>query len=307
MDNNVRLKQSICQTTKSTKSKEMNTEKETIAEKIQNLKKPVSNWEKYKNTITSKEVVKKSNNTGNNKSETKKRKFVPMHSTNGHGIMLKKVKEYLIKYVCFIVKYIVLIIFGSQQQTNTKITTSDENKKDDKVSKGITKAVAIDCEMVGIGKGGVESMIARVSIVNKNGYCLYDKYVKPQEDVTDFRTNVSGIRPHHLANGEDFKIVQQEVADILKGRLLVGHALHNDLAVLFLSHPKKLQRDTSRYKLFKKVTKGSTPSLKKLASELLGIDIQNGEHSSIEDARAAMQLYQLYRKVWDSDRFGNNR
>lgn len=31
--------------------------------------------------------------------------------------------------------------------------------------------------------------------------------------------------------GEDFKTVQKEVADILKGRILVGHALRNDLKV----------------------------------------------------------------------------
>lgn len=31
--------------------------------------------------------------------------------------------------------------------------------------------------------------------------------------------------------GEDFKTVQKEVTDILKGRILVGHALRNDLKV----------------------------------------------------------------------------
>lgn len=31
--------------------------------------------------------------------------------------------------------------------------------------------------------------------------------------------------------GEDFKVIQKEVANILKGRILVGHALRNDLKV----------------------------------------------------------------------------
>lgn len=31
--------------------------------------------------------------------------------------------------------------------------------------------------------------------------------------------------------GENFKIVQQEVAKILEGRILIGHAIHNDLKV----------------------------------------------------------------------------
>lgn len=31
--------------------------------------------------------------------------------------------------------------------------------------------------------------------------------------------------------GEDVKTVQKEVAEILQGRTLVGHAIHNDLKV----------------------------------------------------------------------------
>lgn len=33
-------------------------------------------------------------------------------------------------------------------------------------------------------------------------------------------------------SGEEFEVVQKEVAEMLKGRILVGHALHNDLKVL---------------------------------------------------------------------------
>ncbi|KAH9640133.1 hypothetical protein HF086_002793 [Spodoptera exigua] len=43
----------------------------------------------------------------------------------------------------------------------------------------------------------------------------------------------------------------------------------------------------------------STPSLKRLAKEILGIDIQSGEHSSVEDARAAMQLYCSVARQWE--------
>lgn len=66
----------------------------------------------------------------------------------------------------------------------------------------ITKVVAIDCEMVGVGPAGEESILARVSLVNKFGKCIYDKYVKPTEKVTDYRTAVSGIRPEDIADGE---------------------------------------------------------------------------------------------------------
>ncbi|MGH0125826.1 UNVERIFIED_CONTAM: hypothetical protein FKN15_024994 [Acipenser sinensis] len=48
---------------------------------------------------------------------------------------------------------------------------------------GLTKAVAMDCEMVGVGQSGEDSIVARVSIVNHFGKCIYDKYVKPTEKI----------------------------------------------------------------------------------------------------------------------------
>jgi len=34
-----------------------------------------------------------------------------------------------------------------------------------------------------------------------------------------------------MTAAKDFMTVQKKVADLLKGRILVGHALHNDLKV----------------------------------------------------------------------------
>jgi len=59
----------------------------------------------------------------------------------------------------------------------------------------------MDCEMVGIGDDGKESILARVSVVNQYGCCIYDKFVKPTERVTDYRTRVSGVRRADLVNG----------------------------------------------------------------------------------------------------------
>lgn len=131
--------------------------------------------------------------------------------------------------------------------------------------------MAIDCEMVGVGPDGEDSILARVSIVNQFGKCIYDKYVKPTEKVTDYRTAVSGIRPEDIKDGErnemsckeqlkvslflmfcfwcflshvclsagaDVQIVQREVANILEGRVVVGHAIHNDLKVAWMWYLK---------------------------------------------------------------------
>ena len=39
--------------------------------------------------------------------------------------------------------------------------------------------------------------------------------------------------------------------------------------------------------------------MKRLAEVVLNEKIQDGEHSSVVDARAAMKLYQLYKKDWE--------
>ncbi len=41
---------------------------------------------------------------------------------------------------------------------------------------GETKVVAMDCEMVGVGKDGADSELARCSIVNRHGNVLIDTY-----------------------------------------------------------------------------------------------------------------------------------
>ena len=56
--------------------------------------------------------------------------------------------------------------------------------------------------------------------------------------MTDYRTAVSGVRPEDLQGAPQFKEVQAEVSELLKGRILVGHAIKHDFKVLFLDHPK---------------------------------------------------------------------
>ena len=73
---------------------------------------------------------------------------------------------------------------------------------------------------------------------------------------------------------KDFSVVQKDVAELITGRVLIGHALHHDLKVirvmnlppstllpclmgynlcqvLLLGHPKKDIRDTSEYEVLR--------------------------------------------------------
>ena len=178
----------------------------------------------------------------------------------------------------------------------------------------LTDTIAMDCEMVGVGDDGKRSILARVSVVNEDGNVVLDTFVAPTEPVADYRTRVSGVRPQDLRGAPPFKEIQRKMADILRGRVLVGHALKNDLRVLLLDHPRRQTRDTALYRPLTRPLRANeraqdtgiargrgSRSLKELCAQHLGLEIQGGEHSSVDDARAALLLYQANRRNWERD------
>jgi len=102
--------------------------------------------------------------------------------------------------------------------------------------------------MVGAGRGGSESILARCSIVtvgeDNKIKILYDKYVKPTKKITDYRSQWSGVTPGHFEPGRcdvvSFEDCRNAVIDLISsstdGRLvlIVGHALENDFEALKL-------------------------------------------------------------------------
>ncbi|CAK9045431.1 RNA exonuclease 4 [Durusdinium trenchii] len=161
--------------------------------------------------------------------------------------------------------------------------------------------VAMDCEMVGVGPNGTRSVLARVSIVDSEGKVLLDKYVRPKERVTDFRTPITGITGSSLFRegviSEDE--ARELAAKAMDGKIVVGHSLQNDFQALLLSHPHVLIRDTSVYRPLRPPGQKKTPSLRKLAEYWLQEKIQEGTHDSIQDAKTALRLYMLKSKAWE--------
>jgi RNA exonuclease 4 len=189
-----------------------------------------------------------------------------------------------------------------------------------KAKKEIEGAVAVDCEMVGIGpiktdKDGREyreSSLAHVVIVDFNGREIYNKLVIPKEGIdkiTDYRTFVSGVEEDDLKglNPEthSYNKVISEVRKKLKGRVIVGHGLKNDFKVLdykpaqnkvwdtavidtymqdgsYIPHLGRLQREARK--------------LKHLAKEFANNNIQipGHTHNPTEDTRASMNLYRIF-------------
>lgn len=69
------------------------------------------------------------------------------------------------------------------------------------------KYLSLDCEMVGVGIEGVESSLARVSLVNYYGAVQLDEFVRQRERVVDYRTQWSGIRETDMIKGRSSEIV----------------------------------------------------------------------------------------------------
>jgi len=176
------------------------------------------------------------------------------------------------------------------------------------------KYIALDCEMVGIGTDGKKSALARVSIVNWDHETLLDTFVTVPERVTDFRTWVSGVRAKDIQYNNNKSRVMElndcrtHVGNIIKDKIVVGHALKNDFQALLLDHPKTHVRDTARYKPFmrhigKHGGKHRPRKLRDLVEEKLGrmIQVTGESHNSVDDAIAAMELYKLERLKWESE------
>ncbi|XP_059808931.1 interferon-stimulated gene 20 kDa protein-like [Hypanus sabinus] len=167
-----------------------------------------------------------------------------------------------------------------------------------------SKYVAMDCEMVGLGRNGRDSGLARCSIVDYDGQLIYDKFIKPDGTITDYRTHVSGIRPLDMETAVPYQIAREEILKILKGKIIVGHDPRPDFYVLKMDISNYATRDTSTCKLLiarANLKTDRRASLKVLCQKLLGQRIQDSYkgHSSVEDASAAMELFRLVDNTWE--------
>eukprot|EP00961_Rhodomonas_salina_P298646 3938251-Rhodomonas_salina.1 len=132
---------------------------------------------------------------------------------------------------------------------------------------------------------------AEVSLVDEWGNVLWHTYVKPPMRVVSYNTQYSGVTPRHLRYAPRLCDVRAKIESIIAGKLLVGHAITNDLRALELWHPPDAIIDTQRIPEIQRLFENDTPGLKRVCRGLLGIEIQNGAHSALEDAQATAAVF----------------
>ena len=163
----------------------------------------------------------------------------------------------------------------------------------------------------------LDSLVGRCSIVDYNGRTLFDKYIDPRQVfrsvhvITDYRTRYSGITEKHMKKAVPFDRARYDVLNIIRGCILIGHNIENDLKALRISKQNTgfVIRDTGLHKPLKKMAAMNEEhvqtSLRKLTKALLGRDIQSSKgrcgHCSLEDAKATMDLYKLVEKDWEEE------
>lgn len=199
----------------------------------------------------------------------------------------------------------------------------DENAavglQDDEEAPTKGSLLGLDCEFVMVGRDEAEIFedgsrrvvvpsrhaLARVSVVRGygalKGKAIIDDYVAVREAVVDYLTRFSGLKEGDLDESRSrykvrsLKSVYKRLRCLVDvGCTFVGHGLKSDFRIInFVVPPEQVIDTVTLFRVANKRLLG----LRFLSNTLLGGDIQSVTHDSIEDANAAIGLYEIYLKL----------
>lgn len=159
------------------------------------------------------------------------------------------------------------------------------------------QVIAIDCEMCEtqdpVSGEKNTNALCRISIVDaETKQVLLDSLCKPAWPVTNHRSWVNGITEEHLENVQ-FTVRHAQaflMALCSEETVIVGHAVHNDLAAVRMEHYCVVDSAL----LFKASdSETATVSLKDSALSILGKDMPD-THDSVNDAITALECLEHY-------------
>jgi len=163
--------------------------------------------------------------------------------------------------------------------------------------------VSLSTLSVGTSRAGTVPMLARVSLVDFRGNIILDTYVRPTTPVMNYRIEETGIETHHLEQGIDIAQVQSLVTQAISGKVVVGHSLWKDFYLLGMSYPALATRDTALFIPYRAMINqndlDSIIGLNTLVRILMQRLISVNHQDSLENARAAMDLYRSAQDAWE--------
>ncbi|GAB67688.1 exonuclease [Plasmodium cynomolgi strain B] len=177
---------------------------------------------------------------------------------------------------------------GSTNEERDDPSCSNPPKCQPPVQFDLDNIYSIDCEMCEtINK---KRELTKITVVDAYMNIVYDSYVVPDNQITDYLTPYSGISESTLQNVHTkLKDVQEYLKKIFnKKSILIGHSLENDLHALRIHHDHVIDTSVvysnSAYCFLK-------PSLFNLCQRHLGITMKREKgHNSIDDAKISMFL-----------------
>ncbi|KAJ1994810.1 poly(A)-specific ribonuclease [Coemansia spiralis] len=151
--------------------------------------------------------------------------------------------------------------------------------------------------------------LARLSVVRASGALrgvpFIDDYVWTERPVADLATKYSGIHqgdlslsssPHRLST---MKEVYKKLRLLVDSKCtIIGHGLKHDFRVCNIVVPVAQQQDTMV--LFQSARHIRPIALRFLYWFFFGETVQVGEHSSVEDARTALSVYEKYVEIGEA-------
>ncbi|KAF9519035.1 hypothetical protein BS47DRAFT_1288846, partial [Hydnum rufescens UP504] len=128
-----------------------------------------------------------------------------------------------------------------------------------------------------------------------HGVVLVDLLSYPTAPVTDYHTEITGLRPEHFLPSDhvsDFDNIRMLCATHMSGRVIVGYELWYSLDALRLSHPTVMTRDLATYFPLMTTPRNEFLDFRRVIYQYM--------RRNVEDSRAAMDLFRSCERGWEA-------